>query len=187
MNKTNALKNENNADFSKINLVANQKKSDEKKELWDFFEHYHDSSYILSHDCKRYVSLKDKGETRKYSLENDLKKDLVVYRVDGGVIQGNNSDKCDFAIYTEDKWLVLVELKGADYNKAIEQIISTIDQLVKNPKVSVNRVFSRIVLSKVRTPELRTSAETTLKNIMSQYQGNLKKSTTELKEKLSSI
>lgn len=187
MNKTIAPKNEDNADFPKIDLVTNQKDSDGQKELYDFFEHYHDNSYILSHDRKRYVSLKDKGETRKYSLENDLKKDLVVYRVDGGVIQGNNSDKCDFAIYTEDKWLVLVELKGADYNKAIEQIISTIDQLVKNPKVSVNRVFSRIVLSKVRTPELRTSAETTLKNIMSQYQGNLKKSTTELKEKLSSI
>lgn len=187
MNKTSVPKNEGNADFPKIDLVINQKDSDAPKELYDFFEHYHDDSYILSHDCRRYVSLKDKGETRKYSLENDLKKDLVVYHVDGGVIQGNDTNKCDFAIYTEDKWLVLVELKGADYNKAIGQIISTIDQLIKIPEVSVNRVFSRIVLSKVRAPELRTSTETILKNRMIQYRGNLKKATNELKEKLSSI
>lgn len=70
-----------------------------------FFQKYHDGGYVLSHDRRPNVVLKDKGAARLYNLRNDLNKELVCYRIDGGLISSKDVSKCDFGIYSEDDLL----------------------------------------------------------------------------------
>ena len=65
-----------------------------------FYERYHDERYVTSHDRRSVVTLKDKGESRVYSLINDSNKGLVVYQIDSGLIDDKKVSKCDFGIYS---------------------------------------------------------------------------------------
>ena len=142
-----------------------------------FFQAYHDNGYILRHDCSKEVSLREPGENRTYKLHNKSGKELVVYRIDGGLINDENVLKCDNGIYTENDWLFLIELKGADLNHALDQINSTIDILLKRPNKKVKKLNARIVLSKVSIPRISASKENKLKQLLhkSYGGGNYKK------------
>lgn len=153
-----------------------------------FFQKYHDGGYVLSHDRRPNVVLKDKGAARLYNLLNDLNKELVCYRVDGGLISSKDVSKCDFGIYSEDDLLVLVELKGADYNKALEQLLSTIDILLRNPSIPVSKVCTRVVLSRARVPDVLVTKEKKLKLMIErEYRGNHSKCTRQMDETLSNM
>ena len=142
-----------------------------------FFQAYHDNGYILRHDCSKEVSLRETGENRTYKLHNKSGKELVVYRIDGGLINDENVLKCDNGIYTENDWLFLIELKGADLNHALDQINNTIDILLKRPNKKVKKLNARIVLSKVSIPRISASKENKLKQLLhkSYSGGNYKK------------
>ena len=144
---------------------------------WPFFQAYHDNGYILRHDCSKEVSLHEPGENRTYKLHNKSGKELVVYRIDGGLINDENVLKCDNGIYTENDWLFLIELKGADLNHALDQINNTIDILLKRPNKKVKKLNARIVLSKVSIPRISASKENKLKQLLhkSYGGGNYKK------------
>lgn len=114
---------------------------------WSFFQAYHDNAYIIRHDCHKEISLREPGESRIYRLHNRSGKEIVAYKIDGGLISDENELKCDNGIYTEDDWLFLIEPKGADLNHALDQINSTIDILIKKASVKVKRLNARIVLS----------------------------------------
>lgn len=153
-----------------------------------FYEKYHDEHYVRSHDRRAFVTLKDKGEARVYSLANDLNKELVVYQIDNGFVEDKNVNKCDFGIYSEDDILLLVELKGSDYNAAIEQLLSTIEILLKAPKVSVAKLCTRVVLSKARVPDVLLTKEKKLKLLVErEYHGSHSKCTRVMKDTLSKI
>ena len=124
-----------------------------------FFRAYHDKSNIISHDDRRIVVLKEPRESRQYRMENPTAKELVAYRIDGGLIGSNDVLKCDNGIYTEEDALYLIELKGADYIHALEQLLSTISILLERPQIKVSRLNARIVLSKVRVPDIIPSQE----------------------------
>lgn len=124
-----------------------------------FFNAYHDSGYIISHDSKKTVVLKEPHESREYRMENKVQKEIVVYRIDDGLVSSNDILKCDYGIYTEEDVLYLIELKGADYIHALEQLLSTISVLLERPQVNVSRLNARIVLSKVRVPDIIPSQE----------------------------
>ena len=144
---------------------------------WPFFQAYHDNGYILRHDCSKEVSLREPGENRTYKLHNKSGKELVVYRIDGGLINDENVLKCDNGIYTENDWLFLIELKGTDLNHALDQINNTIDILLKRPNKKVKKLNARIVLSKVSIPRISASKENKLKQLLhkSYGGGNYKK------------
>lgn len=144
---------------------------------WPFFQAYHDNGYILRHDCSKEVSLREPGENRTYELHNKSGKEIVVYKVDGGLINDENVLKCDNGIYTENDWLFLIELKGADLNHALDQINNTIDILLKRPNKKVKKLNARIVLSKVSIPRISASKENKLKQLLhkSYGGGNYKK------------
>ena len=144
---------------------------------WPFFQAYHDNGYILRHDCSKEVSLREPGENRTYKLHNKSGKEIVVYKVDGGLINDENVLKCDNGIYTENDWLFLIELKGADLNHALNQINNTIDILLKRPNKKVKKLNARIVLSKVSIPRISASKENKLKQLLhkSYGGGNYKK------------
>lgn len=144
---------------------------------WPFFQAHHDNGYILRHDCSKEVSLREPGENRTYKLHNKFGKEIVVYKVDGGLINDENVLKCDNGIYTENDWLFLIELKGTDLNHALDQINNTIDILLKRPNKKVKKLNARIVLSKVSIPRISASKENKLKQLLhkSYGGGNYKK------------
>lgn len=153
-----------------------------------FFRMYHSDTYIMYHDRRQVVSLKDKGATSLYYLQNNIGKELVCYRIDEGLIHGCECNKCDFAIYTEDDSLILVELKGVDYNKAIEQLSSTIIYLLKKHNISVSKLFTRAVLSRARVPDILLTKEKKFEKLIREvYHGNHKKCTKKCCEALSDI
>ena len=113
------------------------------------------------------------------SENNKSQKEVVVYKIDGGLIVNNNGKKCDYGIYTEDDMLFLIELKGDDLNYALKQINQSINILLEQPNIKVKKLSVRIVLSKVRTPEILESEEKKLKQKLHKLYGGgdyLKKS-----------
>lgn len=152
-----------------------------------FFDAYHDSSTIGFHEVRKAITLKDKGASI-YSLDNDLNKEIVCYCIDGKLISSTEVNKCDYALYSEDDHLILIELKGSNYGKALDQISATIDLLVKNPHVKVSRLCGRVVLNKARVPDFLETKEKKLKDLLARsYKGNLKKCSLRMNEKLSSV
>lgn len=146
---------------------------------WAFFKAYHDSKFILRHDNSKNVPLRQKRESTVYRLDNKSQKEVVVYKIDGGLIVNNNGKKCDYGIYTEDDMLFLIELKGDDLNYALKQINQSINILLEQPNIKVKKLSVRIVLSKVRTPEILESEEKKLKQKLHKLYGGgdyLKKS-----------
>lgn len=137
-----------------------------------FDEKYTDTSYIVSSDNRLSVSLEEKK--KKYIGQNEIRQRINVYHVDGGIIVTQQA-RCDYAIHTEQTDnIYLIELKGADYPHALEQIISALDILLNQGGVSANHVYARIVLSKVRVPKIRPAVEAKLKEILKQLKGDIK-------------
>ncbi len=146
------------------------------------FYQYHDKTCIEYQGCGN-VSASESG--RKYSIDNKSKKEIVKYKIDGGLINDDNEIKCDYGFYTEDNVLYLVELKGGDYGHAIDQIINTVKKLVKEPKIILSKLNARVVISKARPPELRSSNEQKLKRLLDSYcfdKDNLKKQSQQMTE-----
>lgn len=153
---------------------------------WPFYSAYHEDRYIEHHDTRRKVVLREKREKSKYILRNDSEKDLVIYRIDGGIITSKKTKKCDYGVYTEQDVLYLIELKGTDYSQALDQITSTIDTLLKKPAISVKQLNVRVVLSKYRTPDILLTKEKTLNKLLkTKYgKGNIRKQVTQLEERI---
>ena len=138
---------------------------------WPFFQAYHDDVYILRHDCSKDVPLREPKENRTYRLLNNSAKEIVIYKIDGGIINSDEVLKCDNGIYTEDDLLILVELKGADLDHALNQISSTIKILLKQPSIKVKKLNARVVLSKVRVPDMLSTKEKQLKQLLQKSYG----------------
>lgn len=157
-------------------------------ESHSFFKIFHDDGYIDNHGDIPIVSLHDtKQPKRKYILKNDIKKEHVVYHIDGGLVSEQNTNKCDYGVYTEDDLLILIELKGCDYNHALEQINSTIDNF-KRRKAQPSRVCARIVASKIPSATTSNTVETKLVKRLKQLgNGTLRKMAPQLSEALSTV
>lgn len=158
----------------------------ENNDKWRFYQAYHDGNYIKSHDARKKVVLKERRESREYHLQNNSEQELVVYKIDGGIIEDNTLLKCDFGIYTDQDILYLIELKGADFQHALEQIQSTISLLLEKPNVGVNQLNVRIVLSKYRNPDILSTEEKKLNRILRTKYGNgtMKKQTRMMEESI---
>ena len=158
----------------------------ENNDKWRFFQAYHDGGYIKYHDSRKKVVLKERRESREYHLQNNSEQELVVYKIDGGIIEDNTLLKCDFGIYTEQDVLYLIELKGADFQHALEQIQSTISLLLDKPNVVVHQLNVRIVLSKYRNPDILSTEEKKLNRFLRTKFGNgsIKKKSRILEESL---
>lgn len=131
---------------------------------WPFYNEYHNQEYIDFHDCRTSIVLRQEGQKNspKYQLVNACKKEVVKYRIDPGVI-GTDGKKCDYGVYTEDRRLILVEIKGGDYGHALKQIGETVDQLFHKPEVKVDRLDARVVLTRTPSPDLYRTEEKKLR------------------------
>lgn len=131
---------------------------------WPFYNEYHNPGYIDCHDCRTKIVLRQEGQKNSptYQLVNAGKKEFVKYRIDPGVII-TGGKKCDYGIYTEDKRLILVEIKGGDYGRALMQIGETVDQLFYKPEVKVDRLDARVILTRTPSPDLYRTEEKKLR------------------------
>ena len=125
-------------------------------------EKHNDPHYTKSQDRRPRISLKDKGESRKYVGENPNGLLLTVYQVDGGIFNSTKAGdkKCDFAIYTESDNLYLIELKGGDYSRSLDQLENTLQQLLTIDIETPQSVQARVVLSKTKIPGTLDTKET---------------------------
>lgn len=144
----------------------------------NFPDLYTDSEYILSNDKRKRVCLNEKGHQVYYILNNKSDSRLIVYKVDGGIFKDSVS-KCDFAIFVHDERhekevLFLVEIKGADLIKAINQLSISLDRLFERNRIDKCGlvVNARIALSKIQSPALNSSAEKKLKKKLKELYNN---------------
>lgn len=149
-----------------------------------FVEKYSLSDYIKSDDYRKCIVLKDKGEQRKYIGNNTTQQRIVVYRVDDGIITGKESSKCDFAFWTGKNNVYLVELKGGDYSKALQQVYHSIENLIVSAKLEVNSVHARIVLSTGRSvrAHVANTSEVKLNKLLKRYNGTLSVKSAQMEE-----
>ena len=164
------------------NKIKQGAKNENGEPQFPFFDCYQKG--IENHNCGN-QSAQENG--RKYIIDNKSKKEIVKYKIDGGLLTDQNVLKCDYGFYTENNFLFLVELKGSDYSHAIEQIINTIYLLIEKPQIKVSKINARIIVSKLPSPELRSSNEKKLKRILDSYgkdENNLKKQTRQLTDVL---
>ncbi|WP_446808369.1 hypothetical protein ACH50O_13815 [Methylomonas sp. 2BW1-5-20] len=107
----------------------------------------------------RIVVCSEKG--RSFELQSPKNWQSEKIKIDGGLISGNETEKCDYAITVknnlDNKYLFFIELKGHDLMKAISQLESTINQLITHfpdfPDRQAHAVCSRII------PNVTTTAQ----------------------------
>ena len=66
---------------------------------------------------------------KSVSIKGDRNEQVLFFKIDKGYIKSTESKKCDLlVIYSDSKWrfLILVELKGENIKKAVEQFEQTI-------------------------------------------------------------
>lgn len=91
---------------------------------------------------------KEKG--KEFRLENKSKRTVCQVRVDGCLIDDKRTKRCDFLFKVcETEIHYLVELKGADVNKAVEQIVHTFEFINKKLKLPPKHFEGIIVSSSI--------------------------------------
>lgn len=109
------------------------------------------------------VTCKDKRSPREYrAINNNL--DIVrKYQVDGLLVTDQTEKKCDFMVINDTKSAVyLIELKGSDLSRAIEQLLNS-KKLLSNIITEHNRTLYRIVY-RANTHAIRGSDYARFKN-----------------------
>ncbi|MGD1892811.1 MAG: hypothetical protein ACFB15_19775 [Cyclobacteriaceae bacterium] len=96
---------------------------------------------------------------KKFHLENKSKKTICRVKVDGCLIDNQRTKRCDYWFkICETEQHFLVELKGTDVSKAVEQIISTFDFVNRKLELSPERFEGIIVSSAVPKAEQKFRA-----------------------------
>ncbi len=118
-----------------------------------------DVDVFQGHDslCKDRQRLIVSSEKRsKHIAENDRGALVRQYKIDGDVITGKDTDKCDYAVLNDDrKAAYLIELKGSDLLHAMEQLEKTRALLM--PSLKEYQFYYRIVFSGSATHSVNMS------------------------------
>ena len=77
-----------------------------------------------------------------------------------------------------------IELKGANYNHALEQINATLDKLIIAPNIETSSVNGRVVLTKGRVPGIKYSKEPSIVKKLKKLNGTLESRTKLFEEKI---
>ena len=108
--------------------------------------------------CSKYamqIVSKDKGNPQYHRAKNPAGDYVTHYKIDGNVIKAGS--RCDYLLLNEESRMAyLIELKGSDLVKAVEQLEATENDLRQS--LSGCQVQYRIVANKCKTQEVRSSA-----------------------------
>ena len=143
---------------------------------------------IVSSDKRSNVKCEERK--KKYILENTNKNQVILYKMDGGIISLDKSVdaglcKCDylFVLNTAVRDAVLVELKGVDVAHSLKQINGALEQFKDFFKTTAH-VYGRVVVTS-STPNLKASPSyvNLRKRLEKEFHGNLKIAEKQLTEK----
>lgn len=135
---------------------------------------------IFADRRKKAVALENK---RRYCGLNIHSKQLFMHKVDGGLISDPSGNKCDFLLLSSDETnhsAYFIELKGADFLHAVDQILSTYHELKNN--LEDYNLNGRVVLTKIHAPDLSNSKLDRLRKILKQHHGTFLKAERNLEE-----
>lgn len=121
----------------------------------------------LNSKYKTYVA---EGKRTRYVLHNPSLKRIDKYIVDDCLLQSKKEDeKCDYLFDVgEEKLAFLIECKGSDILKAVDQLNSTIT-ILKN-EILAYTLKARIISTRVYGPDIRA---TTYIKLRERLNGNL--------------
>ena len=91
----------------------------------------------------------------EHVLHNKSGCNIYQYHIDGGIVQNSRGERCDFIVEAElvsVTNLYVIELKGSDLNKAISQILNTIE--VYKGKINHCKILPRIIIHKATTHDI---------------------------------
>lgn len=129
----------------------------------------------------RRSEVKCEENKKKYILENTNKNQVILYKMDGGIIAEDksvplNTNKCDYLFVIGDETLtaILTELKGVNVSKALIQLKGTLS-LYKDVFCKFGHVYARAIVTS-STPNLKASPEyvNLERMIRMDYRGNIK-------------
>lgn len=119
--------------------------------------------------------IKESGARSKMVVKNPSGKQLCQILIDSCVIKDNKKEKCDFLLEVSEAQQsdhYFIELKGKNFKKAVDQILSTISLL----KAEIpSKKHARIVLSAAPSPKLTYANYLHLKKICVNSGGTIKK------------
>lgn len=101
---------------------------------------------------KKVVSVEKKNE---HILLNESGWDVYQFHIDGGIVQSSFGERCDYIVEVDmvpKPKAYIIELKGSDLEKAISQIIVTMN-IFKN-QLSGYTQLPRIIMRRVPTHEI---------------------------------
>ncbi len=107
-------------------------------------------------ECSQNPIINASENKSKYSLNNPHRREVCKISVDGCLVAEPQSKQCDYLFLSCNTSLAFfIELKGKDLTHAIQQLDKSIDNL--SPNLEEFAINARVVLSKIQTPDLRTS------------------------------
>lgn len=94
-------------------------------------------------------------ESKKYTAQNEKRKKVLGFKVDDGYIKENQAGdkKCDYALIVNDEICYLIELKGTDISSACEQLLKTIEAMLKKHN-DMDRFLCRSIHSRINTHKI---------------------------------
>ena len=107
---------------------------------------------LLETDKFKHILIDKIGGKSKYIIEDRSNSKYFHVDIENCVYKNlQNDTKCDFGIKTEDTFY-LIELKGSDVKKGIEQLLSTLI-VFKNFYQNIN-FKARLVVSRFQSPDI---------------------------------
>lgn len=91
----------------------------------------------------------------EHILQNKSASDVYQFLIDGDIVKGIAEERCDYIVEVENANVhaaYVIELKGSDLNKAIDQIRKTIQNYAA--KLSGCDILPRIIIHKVLTHDV---------------------------------
>ncbi|HPK60275.1 MAG TPA: hypothetical protein PK592_05195 [Candidatus Cloacimonas sp.] len=114
------------------------------------------------------TSAKEKNACFTIECDKNIKETIVKVWIDGCLIPDQDKKKCDYMfIIPEGKVLIMVECKGNDVKKAIEQIRSTI-QILK-PLVDLSSQKYAFIVPTMVAPAIQSNIQIVMKKFMREY------------------
>lgn len=133
---------------------------------------------LLTDDNRITPSFDENGVS--YRAQNPNRLRVLRYRIDGGMIC--DGKRCDFALgIPAVNAFYLIELKGCDLRKAVDQLLATLANLKQS--LEHYTVHGRIVLSRIPRPDLRSSDIIRLERQLAGRSGTLKKACRMMEER----
>lgn len=113
-----------------------------------------DSRYSCCQLNQKTIVSKEKGN--EHILHNNAGFLVFQYHIDGEIITNSEGERCDFIVEAQEPPVMLayiIELKGSDLNKALDQIGATIEAYKE--RLRGYQILPRVVIHKTSTHDIQ--------------------------------